>query len=345
MTTQSEQAITKAAPSKTTLGDLLMARKDAMAAIMPKHCTPDRLIKLAQITVSRVPKLGECSGLSILNCVMDCARFGLEPGGPLATAHLVPYWNSKANCMEAQFIIDYKGLIELAMRDERIRSIIARAVYAGEKFVVSFGTDAGITHHPDFAVPMKPENVVAVYAVATLADGSTVFDVMGREEVERIKARSKASNAGPWVTDWVEMAKKTVSRRLCKVLPKSAELRDALDRDADENPEPMRFVENEALVQGEEVPHENPADSLAESLAPKPKKVKADPAPESSSPIQDTIDLWAKHSTLSAKDAERGLAAYLKKVYDTAIEAATDDQLASIRSALSAGGIPFDLYR
>ena len=43
------------------------------------------------------------------------------------------------------------------------------------------------------------------------------------QEVEAIRNRSKASEFGPWVTDFEEMAKKTVLRRLLKRLPLSSE--------------------------------------------------------------------------------------------------------------------------
>jgi recombinational DNA repair protein RecT len=49
---------------------------------------------------------------------------------------------------------------------------------------------------------------------------------MSRAEVEGIRARSKAGAKGPWVTDWSEMAKKTIFRRLSKWLPLSAEIQD-----------------------------------------------------------------------------------------------------------------------
>jgi len=55
--------------------------------------------------------------------------------------------------------------------------------------------------------------------------------VMWRRQVEEIRKRSKASSDGPWVTDWDEMAKKTVLRRLCKLLPASIELQTAVSLD------------------------------------------------------------------------------------------------------------------
>jgi recombination protein RecT len=62
-----------------------------------------------------------------------------------------------------------------------------------------------------------------VYAVAKLKDGACQFEVMGKNDVDAIRGRSKSANSGPWVTDYDQMAKKTVIRRLIKYLPISIE--------------------------------------------------------------------------------------------------------------------------
>jgi hypothetical protein len=51
---------------------------------------------------------------------------------------------------------------------------------------------------------------------------------MSIDEVDAIRMRSKASSSGPWVTDYEEMAKKTVMRRLLKRAPMSIELASAV---------------------------------------------------------------------------------------------------------------------
>jgi recombination protein RecT len=54
---------------------------------------------------------------------------------------------------------------------------------------------------------------------------------MWRHEVDAIKKRSKASQYGPWVSDYPEMARKTVVRRLSKYLPMSVDLAKAFDHE------------------------------------------------------------------------------------------------------------------
>ena len=73
--------------------------------------------------------------------------------------------------------------------------------------------------------------MAAEYAVARLKDGGYQFEVMSRAEIEQVRKKSKAGSSGPWVEHWDEMAKKTVLRRLCKLLPSSIELARAVAMD------------------------------------------------------------------------------------------------------------------
>ena len=54
---------------------------------------------------------------------------------------------------------------------------------------------------------------------------------MSRAEIEAVRSQSKAGTKGPWVTHWPEMAKKTVIRRLFKLLPVSIEAQRAVEVD------------------------------------------------------------------------------------------------------------------
>ena len=67
--------------------------------------------------------------------------------------------------------------------------------------------------------------------VITFKDGTKQCDVMTKGEIDAIRKRSRASGSGPWVTDYNEMAKKTVFRRLSKWLPLSAEIREVVEAD------------------------------------------------------------------------------------------------------------------
>lgn len=236
MSTQALKAVATDSPAtraepKTIAGLLTDPRvKSQMALALPRHMTADRLARIALTEVRKNPALMKCDQASFLGAIMQCASLGLEPGGALGHCYLLPFDNRKKGITEVQFIVGYRGMIDLARRSGQIQSIEARCVYAKDKFKVALGLDSNITHEPDWESADRGP-LTFVYAVAKLKDGGIQFDVMSRVEVEKIKSRSKASNYGPWQTDYDEMAKKTVIRRLFKYLPVSIEMQRAVGLD------------------------------------------------------------------------------------------------------------------
>ncbi len=200
-----------------------------LQAVIPAHMKPEKLVKIALVAASRNPLLLQCSQASILKSLMVAGQLGLEPDGTLGSAYLVPYMNRKTGQYEAQLIPGYRGLIDLARRSGQIRNISARVVYEKDKFEVHFGTEDRIIHEPSWEE--NPGKLKAVYAVAWFKDGSFQAEFMTRAQVDAIRARSMASGSGPWASDYDEMARKTVVRRLCKYLPLSPELAAAVELD------------------------------------------------------------------------------------------------------------------
>jgi len=213
-----------------TLKTLFDKAQPQIRAVIPKHLTAERITRIALVAASRNPLLLQCDPMSILQAVMTASYLGLEPNTPLGHAYLIPYKNGHTGKYEAQFITGYRGLIELAMRSDRVTSIEAHAVYDCDEFHFELGTARTLYHKPQLDRPEKAR-IIAVYAVAELANGSFKFDVMGRGDVEGIRARSRSANHGPWVTDFQEMARKTVVRRFSKQLPLSPEFAHAVAAD------------------------------------------------------------------------------------------------------------------
>lgn len=200
--------------------------KDAIAKALPKHMDPDRQVRVALTALTRTPLLAQCSPASLLRCMLDLSAAGLEPDG--RRAHLIPYKNGRTGGYDCQLILDYKGKVELAMRSGSVSSIHADVVCDMDKFSADTGM---VKHTVDYRAPRgKP---FAVYCVIHFKDGATKSEVMTRDDVEAIRKRSRAGGAGPWVTDWNEMAKKTVAHRALKWVPLSPEIRDLVERDDD----------------------------------------------------------------------------------------------------------------
>lgn len=194
---------------------LLEGKRDQLAQLVPKHLTVERLMKVAVGAMMKSPNLQKCTPNSLLNCFIGAAEVGLEPGGVLGHAYLVPYGDT------ATMIIGYRGLIELMRRTGELASIRCVVVHEKDTFKLTEGIEQTIKHEPFLAGDAGP--LKFAYCVAKLKDGSVQVELMTRHQIEEIRKRSRAGQSGPWVTDFEEMAKKTVLRRAAKYLPVASE--------------------------------------------------------------------------------------------------------------------------
>ncbi len=216
--------------------------KEQIALALPRHISPDRFARVALTALTRTPKLMDCTRESLLKCLMDCSALGLEPDG--RHAHLIPYGK------DCTLICDWKGLVALARRSGKV------ALWGREvgKEADTFGWDNGIVSR---GINWRGDRGKAqcYYSHVRSNDGTDDYEVMTMEEVKAIQKRSRAGSSGPWVTDFDEMARKTVLRRHSKRITLSPEFADALERDDD------RIVERH--VTGRTIPANVPALSPA----------------------------------------------------------------------------------
>lgn len=222
--------VAQTAPKPLTIRDQLKNPQllEEIKKALPSHMKPDRMARVALTALTRTPKLAECTQASFFNCLLNLSQWGLEPDG--RRAHLIPYGN------ECTVIIDYKGIVELCFRSGNVTAIHADVVYEGDNFAYSLGRV--LDHTPWFLLPSgsRPEErgrPIAAYCLVKMKGDTEKHEVMSCEEIEAIRKRSRAGSKGPWVTDWNEMAKKTVFRRCSKWLPWSAEIHDAMGGDDD----------------------------------------------------------------------------------------------------------------
>jgi len=157
--------------------------------------------------------LSTCTPKSIIDCVKLTAQLGLTPG-PQGLIYYLPYKGKKEH--KAQTIIGYKGLIKLAKRSGNVSDIYAIPVYSDEPFKIRGGIDHGIDH--DIIHIGERGDFIGCYAVAKYKDGTYHSEWMRKDEIDAIRKRSAAGSNGPWVTDYIQMARKTVIRRLCNGL-------------------------------------------------------------------------------------------------------------------------------
>lgn len=213
----------------TTVRDLILSSRAQIELALPKFMNTDRLVRTALTCFSTTPGLLDCTPRSLLGSVIQCAQLGLEPG-IIGMAYLIPFRNNKANTVEVQFIPGYRGLLALARRSGEISTIQAHCVYAEDAFTYRYGLEPKLDHVP--AEKADRGAMTHVYAVARLKDGGVQYEVMTKAEIDAHRDRySRAAKSGPWQTEYPEMAKKTVLRRLCKLLPASVELQTAVALD------------------------------------------------------------------------------------------------------------------
>ena len=219
-----------------TVQQFFEQNKAAIGAVLPKHMTPERMVKIALRCLRVTPKLMDCTLDSLMGAVITCAQLGLEPNTPQGHIYLIPFKNTKKGVTEVQVIIGYKGLIDLARRSGEIESISARVVYDRDEFAVDYGTDDRIIHKP--YMDGDAGDIRGFYAVAKLRGGGTQFEFMPTSRVNVIRDGSQGyiqakryNNSNPWISNYDEMGRKTLIRRLTKYLPMSIELAGAVSLD------------------------------------------------------------------------------------------------------------------
>lgn len=231
--------------------------KAAIAAVLPKSLTPERMLKVALLAVNKTPKLGDCQRMSLYEAIVQAAELGLEPNTPLGLAYLIPYGN------QVQFQIGYKGLIRLAYNTGEVSSIVPRVVYRDDKFRVRYGVEDTIEHEPKMDGDAGP--LVAVYALIRYTDPARRpdFEVMTRAQIDKIRALG--AKGGPWGAHYDEMAKKSAIKRLLKRAPLSPEKADILARAIEVEAQHEVDLPDLAPEAVEKKPR---ADLLADRLAP-----------------------------------------------------------------------------
>jgi recombination protein RecT len=210
---------------------MLEKHKAAITASLPRGFdNPDRMIRAAVNAISTTPMLAKCTPESLFISIVKGFSLGLEPNGVLAHGYLVPFKDKGVD--KAQFMPGYRGLIELARRSGKVAEIYATEVHENDKFEVKLGTHKELVHEPNMF--SNRGDILGWYAVFRLTDGSVDFEIMGHDEIDKIKRMSKAgnSNYSPWNSGhYNEMARKTVIKKLLKRCPMTVEAAKAVDDD------------------------------------------------------------------------------------------------------------------
>ena len=200
---------------RKTMQDYVKSMEKEIAKALPSVLTPERFTRMVLSAISTNPKLAECTPQSFLGAMMTAAQLGVEPNTALGQAYIIPYRNH--GTMEAQFQLGYKGLIDLAYRSGDVSIIQAQIVYENDEFDYELGLDPKLKHVP---ATKERGNAIAYYAIFKTKDGGYGFEVMSVDDVRQHAQRySKSYGNSPWQTNFDEMAKKTVLKRVLKYAP------------------------------------------------------------------------------------------------------------------------------
>ncbi len=225
-----------------TLGgvsQLLEKYKDQIAHALPKHLTPERMIRVALTAVSQNRKLLECNALTICGSVVQASILGLEPSSVLGECFLVSFWNKKANhgkgARECQLIVGYHGKIKLVSNTGELLGLNAKAVHVHDEFAFDDGLEPFVRHK--YHHLEERGEVYGYWAGAALKNGFKRIEFARKKEIEEHRDRFALTRDkndqifGVWVEHFDAMALKTMIHRVCKLLPKSVEAQTAWQLD------------------------------------------------------------------------------------------------------------------
>jgi len=227
--------------------------KDIMNAAIPKHLNAETMLRAFIQAASKTPLIYKCDLRQSLGAFMSLTYLGLVPGTVLQQSHLIPFARRKkvkGEWVDAGYdlnlIIGYPGYVELAFRSGFIKDIATGVVFPGEVFDYEKGSERFIRHKPNIDLDTSSLTPRGCYAIAQFLNEGEEFEIMSWTEILGIRNRSQSYRTAlaakeraedkserlpntwleaAWVRDAPEMGRKTVLRRLAKLLPKCPELR------------------------------------------------------------------------------------------------------------------------
>lgn len=212
---------------KSTMQDYIKVMSGEIAKALPSVLTPERFTRMVLSALSTNQDLAACTPQSFLGAMMTAAQLGVEPNTALGQAYLIPYRNK--GTLECSFQLGYKGLIDLAYRSGEVSIIQAHEVCENDEFEYELGMEPVLRHKP---AKVNRGKTIAYYAMFRTKDGGYGFEVMSVDDItEHAKKYSKAYSFGPWKTNFDEMAKKTVLKRVLKYAPLKSEFARQVSQD------------------------------------------------------------------------------------------------------------------
>lgn len=219
------QGAVAVSPAKS-LNMFLDKYKGQIANALPKHISPDRMVRLTMTAFSQSRSLQDCDLHSIFGSVIVAAQLGLEIGVG-GQGYLVPYKG------KATFVPGWRGLVDLVSRAGRA-TVWTGAAYRGDEFEWALGDRPFVKHRPS-GEGDSWRDITHVYAVGRV-NGSEhpVIEVWTMDRVIRhLNKFNKVGGKHYALKDDgqnMEMyARKVVLLQVLKYMPQSIEVQKAMD--------------------------------------------------------------------------------------------------------------------
>lgn len=212
------------------------AKRPAILSVVPRTfraaLTWESIRNGIGLAVSRSEQLQKCDPLTVYQSVLDILRFGLDPSGVTGQAYLVPYYNKERRRHECSAIIGQQGKIEMAFRTGRYASIVTEVVHENDAYSFDLARrELSHTYQPNEERGEPLFAYCRVWLTGFDLNGPPNFqEIMGISDFRRI-AKGKRS---PAYREWFgEMFRRSVLARCLKRAPKSIDLAEVLNREAE----------------------------------------------------------------------------------------------------------------
>lgn len=251
-------------PMEKLRGMLEGTMRAEIAKALPAGIDPDRFIRTTVTAVQMNPQLLDADRRSLLGSCMRAAQDGLLPDGREAVLNI---YNTKVKNPQdgkeywvpmVQYLPMVRGILKVARNSGEVAHIDAAAVYEKDHFLFHRGDNPRIEHAPYLGEEDRGK-VIASYCIVKLTNGEVHREVMGRADIEKVRAASKSKDGPGWSTWYDQFAIKSVVKRAAKLLPSSS---DRLERVIEHDNDAMGFDFNQRGISTEAITAAPPAPRL-----------------------------------------------------------------------------------
>ena len=169
-------------------------------------------------SIQKNNKLASCQVHTVQNAIINVAAVGLTLNPALGYAYLVPEGVKQGNqyVQECMLRVSFKGLLKIATDSGSIKWAKAEVVKENDQFTYRGPCEMPMHEMQPFSDRGK---TVGAYCVAKTHDDDYLVDIMGADEIQKIKSAAKTDYV--WKAWPDEMTKKAIIKRASKQWPKT----------------------------------------------------------------------------------------------------------------------------